>query len=114
MSFLTAEYAPWAFVAAVVVAAVLEVSANQLLSKSRGFARIRFGLGALAMVGLAFTCLAYAVRGMDLAVAYALWGGFGILGTSVGGWALLGQKLRPAAWAGMAMLIGGMGLLHLA
>lgn len=112
MSFPT--YAPWTFVAAVIVAAALEVAANLMLSKSEGFARVRFGIFALCLVGLAFTCLAYAVRGMDLAVAYALWGGFGILGTSLGGWVLLGQRLHRSAWAGMAMLIGGMALLHLA
>lgn len=104
----------WPFVAAVIIAAALEVVANLLLCKSEGFTRFRFAALALIMVGLAFTCLAYAVRGMDLAVAYALWGGFGILGTSLGGWALLGQRLRLSAWIGMVMLIGGMGLLHLA
>ena len=114
MSGLASSYASWTFFAAVILAAALEVVANLLLSKSRGFSRLWFGFGSLALVGLAFTCLAYAVRGLDLAVAYALWGGFGILGTSLGGWALLGQKLKPSAWAGMAMLIGGMGLLHLA
>jgi len=51
---------------------------------------------------------------MDLAVAHALWGGFGILGASIGGALLLGQRLCTLAWAGMAMLITGMGLLHLA
>lgn len=98
MDILTSTYAPWTFFAAVLLAAALEVVANLLLSKSEGFSRLRFGFGALAMVGLAFTCLAYAVRGLDLAVAYALWGGFGILGTSLGGWALLGQRLKPSAW----------------
>ena len=106
-------FASWTFITAVILAAGLEIAANFLLSKSAGFSRLRFGFGALAMVGLAFTCLAYAVRGMDLAAAYALWGGFGILGTSIGGWALLGQRLRLSAWAGMALLIAGMGFLHL-
>ena len=106
--------APWTFIAAVIVAAALEVAANLMLCKSEGFTRLKFSFAALALVGLAFTCLAYAVRGMDLAVAYAMWGGFGILGTSVGGWLLLGQKLRLSAWVGMAMLISGIGMLHLA
>ena len=35
------------------------------------------------------------------------------LGTSVGGWILFGQRLRPAAWLGMVLLIGGMVVLHL-
>ena len=114
MNVLPATSMPWTFIAAVVLAAGLEVAANLMLSKSEGFKRLRFSLCALALVALAFTCLAYAVRGMDLAVAYALWGGFGILGTSIGGWAFLGQRLRFSAWVGMAMRIGGIGMLHLA
>jgi len=114
MDIFTSTYAPWTFVAAVMLAAALEVAANLMLSKSEGFKRVRFGIFSLCLVALAFTCLAYAVRGMDLAVAYALWGGFGILGTSVGGWALLGQRLHRSAWMGMGMLISGMALLHLA
>ncbi|CAK7058955.1 MAG: Spermidine export protein MdtI [Desulfovibrio sp.] len=102
------------YIIAVIVAAGFEIIANLMLSKSHGFTNLRYGFGALALVALAFTCLAYAVRGMDLAVAYAMWGGFGILGTSLGGWALLGQRLKASAWAGMAMLIGGMAFLHLA
>jgi spermidine export protein MdtI len=105
--------AAWSFLAAIVAAAGLDIAANLLLAKSEGFSRIRFGLAALAMVGLAFICLAYALRGLDLAVAYALWGSFGVLGTSLGGAVLLGQRLRAPAWAGIAMLIAGVGLLHL-
>ncbi len=104
----------WLCLLAVLVAAGLDIVANLLLSKSDGFRKKKLGFGAIALVALAFTCLALAVRGMDLAVAYAMWGGFGILGTSLGGWALLGQRLHASAWVGMAMLIGGMLMLHLA
>lgn len=102
------------FLLAVVLAAALDVGANLLLARSRGFTRRGPALGALALVGLAFTCLAYATRGMDLAVAYAMWGGFGILGTSLGGWALLGQRLTASAWLGMLLLVAGIAALHLA
>ncbi|MEG6505205.1 SMR family transporter [Nitratidesulfovibrio sp. 1201_IL3209] len=102
------------FVLAVVLAAALDVAANLLLARSHGFTRRGPALGALALVGLAFTCLAYATRGMDLAVAYAMWGGFGILGTSLGGWALLGQRLTASAWLGMLLLVAGIAALHLA
>lgn len=107
------SFASWTFILAVIIAAAFEVVANLLLSKSEGFTKLRFAFAALALVGLAFTFLAYAVRGLDLAVAYSLWGGFGILGTSIGGWLLLGQRLRPVAWLGIAMLITGMGMLHI-
>ena len=103
----------WTYVLAVVAAAGAEVTANLMLARSEGFTRLKYSLGALVLVGLAFTFLAYAVLGMDLAVAYAMWGGFGILGTSLGGWVLLGQRLHTSAWLGMVLLLGGMLVLHL-
>ncbi|ABB39202.1 small multidrug resistance protein [Oleidesulfovibrio alaskensis G20] len=97
----------------VMLAAALDVAANLLLAKSRGFTVRRYGVMALAAVGLAFVCLSFAVRSMDLAVAYAMWGGFGILGTSLGGWVLFGQKMAPSAWAGIALLTCGLAMLHI-
>lgn len=98
---------------AVLIAAVLDIMANLLLAKSAGFRRRKWGFLALGMVGLAFSALTVAVQGMDLAVAYAMWGGFGILGTSIGGWLLFGQRLRPCAWLGILLLVGGISVLHL-
>ena len=97
----------------VIIAAVLDVAANLMLAKSNGFRNRVYGVISLIFVGMAFYALSLAVREMDLAVAYALWGGFGILGTSLGGLALFGQKLRPCAWLGIALLIGGMTFLKL-
>ncbi len=70
----------------VILAAFLDICANLLLAASGGFHRKFAGIGALVLVGAAFYCLSLAVQKMDLAVAYALWGSFGILGTSLGGW----------------------------
>lgn len=97
---------------AILVAAMLDILANLLLAKSNGFRKRLWGFLSLGMVGLAFTALTVAVKGLDLAVAYAMWGGFGILGTSIGGWLLFGQRLRPCAWLGIALLIGGISVLH--
>ncbi len=104
--------ANWPYLAAILVAAGLDIVANLMLAKSEGFKRRFYGISAVVLVLLAFSCLAYAVRGMDLSVAYALWGAFGILGTSLGGWALFGQKMRRTAWIGIAVLVGGIALLH--
>lgn len=97
----------------VLLAALLDILANLLLARSGGFRRKLIGLLALTAVGAAFYCLSLAVRHMDLAVAYALWGSFGILGTSLGGWIFFRQRLRPVAFVGMAVLIAGMLLLRL-
>ena len=100
------------YILLIILAAVLDVLANLFLAKSDGFRRRGIGILALILVGGAFVALSFAVRGLDLAVAYALWGSFGILGTSLGGWLLFGQRLKPCAWLGIALLLGGMVVLH--
>ena len=84
-----------------------------MLAKSCGFKKRLWGVIALLLVGLAFFCLSLAVRTLPLTIAYASWGAIGILGTSLSGWLIFGQKLKPAAYAGMVLLIGGMVFLRL-
>ncbi len=97
----------------VLAAAFLDIVANILLAKSQGFANKKLGLFAIALVGMAFWLLSLAVRELDLSVAYALWGCFGILGTSLSGWLILGQRMRWPAFAGMGLLFCGIILLRL-
>lgn len=110
MEMLTSFFS--VYVMLIMLAAALDVGANLLLAKSEGFTRRWLGVSSLLMVGGAFVALSYAVRGLDLAVAYAMWGSFGVLGTSIGGWLMFGQKLRPCAWLGIVLLLGGMVALH--
>ena len=97
----------------VALAAALDIAANVMLAKSCGFKKSLWGVIALLLVGLAFFCLSLAVRTLPLTIAYASWGAIGILGTSLSGWLIFGQKLKPAAYAGMVLLIGGMVFLRL-
>ena len=62
-------------------AIVLEIIANVFLKFSDGFRRKAYGLLSIAAVLGAFSALSQAVKGIDLSVAYALWGGFGIAAT---------------------------------
>ena len=94
----------------VALAAALDIAANVMLAKSCGFKKRLWGVIALR---LAFFCLSLAVRTLPLTIAYASWGAIGILGTSLSGWLIFGQKLKPAAYAGMVLLIGGMVFLRL-
>lgn len=96
----------------VILAALLDIFANLCVAASRGFKRIWFAVIAYILVGSAFYCLSLAVKTMDLAVAYAMWGVFGIIGTALGGWIMFRQVPGPVAWAGMAVMIAGIILLH--
>ncbi|QXH46416.1 multidrug/spermidine efflux SMR transporter subunit MdtI [Pseudomonas xanthosomatis] len=96
------------------LAIALEVLANLLLKYSDGFRRKGLGLASIVCVLAAFTALAQAVQDIELSLAYAIWGGFGILATVAMGWALFGQRLVGRGWLGLLLLLVGMGLLKLA
>lgn len=40
------------------------------------------------------------MKGIDLSIAYALWGGFGIAATIAAGWIMFGQRLNAKGWIG--------------
>lgn len=96
------------------VAIGLEIVANIFLKFSDGFRRKLYGCGSLLAVLAAFSALSQAVKGIDLSVAYALWGGFGIVATLAAGWILFGQRLNRKGWFGLLLLIVGMLLIKLA
>ncbi|MFY9996925.1 MAG: multidrug/spermidine efflux SMR transporter subunit MdtI [Leclercia sp.] len=104
----------WVHAAWLGLAIVLEIAANVLLKFSDGFRRKSYGLLSIAAVLGAFSALSQAVRGIDLSVAYALWGGFGIAATLAAGWILFGQRLNSKGWFGLLLLLIGMILIKLA
>lgn len=97
-----------------VLAAVLDILANLLLARSNGFKSLKYGGAALILVCLAYVLLSVSLRGIDLSIAYAMWGGFGIAGTMLGGWLLFGQKPKLYAWGGLVLLACGITVLQYA
>jgi len=108
---LSLNWMPFAWLG---LAIVLEVLANLLLKYSDGFRKRSLGIASILCVLAAFTALAQAVQDIDLSLAYAIWGGFGIIATVAMGWILFGQRLVGRGWFGLALLLTGMGLLKLA
>ena len=104
----------WVHAAWLGFAIVLEILANVLLKFSDGFRRKVYGLMSIAAVLGAFSALSQAVKGIDLSVAYALWGGFGIAATLAAGWVLFGQRLNNKCWVGLRLLLAGMIMIKLA
>jgi len=41
------------------------------------------------------------MESMDIAVAYAMWGAIGIMGTASCGWLLFGCRMKPIGYAGL-------------
>ena len=98
----------WIHAAWLAFAIVLEIIANVFLKFSDGFRRKAYGLLSIAAVLGAFSALSQAVIGIDLSVAYALWGGFGIAATLAAGWIMFGQRLNNKGWIGLVLLLAGM------
>ncbi|KAI3490633.1 hypothetical protein L1887_44794 [Cichorium endivia] len=110
----TMQQFEWVHAAWLGFAIVLEILANVLLKFSDGFRRKLYGLMSIAAVLGAFSALSQAVKGIDLSVAYALWGGFGIAATLAAGWVLFGQRLNNKGWMGLILLLAGMIMIKLA
>lgn len=89
----------------VILAALLDIVANLALNKSDGFRNFKWGIISILLVWLAFYLLALSLEGMQLAIAYTLWGSIGILGTTIGGWYFFKQKLKPIGWVGIFIII---------
>ncbi len=104
----------WIHAAWLALAIALEIIANVLLKFSDGFRRKTYGLLSIAAVLGAFSALSQAVKGIELSVAYALWGGFGIAATLAAGWILFGQRLNQKGWIGLVLLLAGMIMIKLA
>ncbi|ELC6415156.1 multidrug/spermidine efflux SMR transporter subunit MdtI [Enterobacter hormaechei] len=104
----------WIHAAWLAFAIVLEIIANVFLKFSDGFRRKAYGLLSIAAVLGAFSALSQAVKGIDLSVAYALWGGFGIAATLTAGWIMFGQRLNNKGWIGLVLLLAGMIMIKLA
>ncbi len=107
------ETMQWFHIAFLGLAIVLEVLANILLKYSNGFKNKTLGTLSILFVLGAFTALAQALKGMDLSVAYAIWGGLGIIATATIGWLLFNQRLKAIGWIGLIVLILGMTLLKI-
>ena len=91
----------------------LELVGTMLLKRADGFRRRWPGLAGLGCVLASFATLAQALKGMDLSVAYALWGGVGILATAALGQLLFRQRIRLVGWCGVALIIVGAAALNL-
>jgi len=96
------------------IAIVLEIAANVLMKQSHGFTYKRPAVAAIACALAAFTALSFAIRGIQLSVAYGIWGGGGLVATTVLGMPLFGERLRRSGWVGLGLIMVGVALLKFA
>lgn len=93
-------------------AIVLEVIGTSLLQASQQFSRIMpTVLMAVAYLG-AFYLLSHALKVMPVGVAYALWGGIGIVLITAVSYFLFRQSLDLPALIGIGLIVMGVVVLN--
>lgn len=95
------------------MAIVLEVVANFFLKRSDGMSRKLPGAAGLLCIFASFTSLSLALKGIDMATAYATWGGSGILLTAFIERVIFRQALSTKAWLGLILIAAGIVLLEM-
>jgi spermidine export protein MdtI len=60
---------------------------------------------AMMLICSAYALLAGALQTLELSVAYATWGGLGIMGTALAGQYCFNQRLTRLGWVGIIVVI---------
>lgn len=105
---MTSAFNPYA---ALALAIVFEVTALALLQQSAQFTRPWPTLAMFYVVS--FYALSVAIRIIPLSIAYAIWGGVGIILTATVSFVLFRQMLDAAAFVGIALIVSGVVIINL-
>ncbi|MGR3617033.1 MAG: DMT family transporter [Paracoccaceae bacterium] len=95
------------------VAVAAETVATTALQASEQFSRLVPSLVVVIGYALAFYLMGLTLKYMPVGIVYAIWSGMGIVLITTIGWVWFGHKLDMAAIVGMAMIIGGVLIIHL-
>lgn len=99
---------PYLYLAAAILA---DIAANVLLKASENLRHKRYAVPAICLAIGAFFCLMQAINELDLSIAYALWGGIGLVATTFFDLAFFKAKLGRLSWLGLFLICLGVGIL---
>ena len=89
------------------LAIIFEVLGTTFLVKSEQFTRLVPTLLTAVLYVFSFYFLTQTLRTIPLGVAYAIWGGVGIVLTAIVGFVIFKQSIDTPAVIGIAMIISG-------
>ncbi|MDF0599439.1 SMR family transporter [Psychromarinibacter sp. C21-152] len=96
-----------------VLAVAAETIGTTALQASQQFTRLVPSVVVAVAYAVAFYLLALALRTIPVGVAYAIWSGLGIVFIAIIGYVAFGQRLDLPAILGIAMILGGILVIHL-
>ena len=95
------------------LAIVSEVTGSTFLVKSEGFTQLVPSILVVIFYVISFYLLSQVIKTIPLGVAYAIWGGVGIVLTALIGFLIFRQSLDLAALIGIALIIGGVIVMNI-
>ena len=96
-----------------IAAIAAEVVGTSALNASQQFTKLWPSVLTILAYSLSFVLLAYSLKTIPVGIAYAIWSALGIVLIAAIGFIIFGQKLDIAAVLGLAMIIGGVAVIHL-
>lgn len=95
------------------IAIVSEVIGTLALKSSEGFSRLLPSIVTTISYGAAFYFLSLTLKELKIGIVYAIWSGVGIVLISILAAQIHKQKIDPAGWLGMGLIIAGVIVLNL-
>lgn len=95
------------------VAIVSEVTGSTFLVKSEGFTQLLPSILVVVFYVISFYLLSQVIKTIPLGVAYAIWGGVGIVLTALIGFFMFRQSLDLPAIIGIVLIIAGVMVINI-
>lgn len=95
------------------LAIILEVGGTVSMKFSQGFTRLLPSVLLFFFYGASFTALTFALKKIDVSVAYAIWSGLGTAFISVLGIFIFKESLSPLKAVSLMLIIAGVVGLNL-
>ena len=92
---------------ALLLAGLLEIIWALGLKYSDGFTRLWPSIGTVVAIGLSFSLLAMALKGVPFGTAYAVWTGIGAAGTAFVGMLAFGESPDAGRIACLMLIVAG-------
>ncbi len=95
------------------LAIVSEILGTSALKASDGMTRLVPAVIVVGGYALAFYLLALTLKTLPVGFVYAIWAGLGVVGVAIVGVLVFGEQMTVAKAAGIALIVGGVALVHL-
>ena len=94
-------------------AILFELLGTNLMKFSAGFTKLWFSLGTLAYYALCFYFLSLCLQGIKLNIAYATWGGAGIVLAAIVSFVIFKENISMMQGLGITLIVIGVVVTNL-